>query len=287
MFAHKGQESAASSPTAARSTTTAPSGAARAGRHRGGRLRHRRVTPLRAVLAAGAVGVLTVAALAQARPAASRADTVGQWSAQIAQGGPFFQVTADFTVPAPNCPPASPGVPATGAGLGVAPGGSQRTDYWVGLQSLAVSAIIQAGFLVNCSAGSPSYAAITSDTSGNFTNLQGPVQAFDSIGLDINCAGGCVANINDMTQGWTQAVPFFVPAGFSATIAAVGSESFSGGVPSSPVIVDNATVNGQPLGQASPQAMIEDPSIYGGTADLVPNPLDPSGENFSFAWITL
>jgi hypothetical protein len=274
MFTREGQESPADSSRASQSTANAkPEAMLVAGQHRGNRGRHRRVTRRRAALVSAIVCVLGAAGLAVAgiRTAPARAETVGIWSGQVVNGGPFFQVTADFTAPALTCPPAS----STG-----------MTGYWVGLKG--TSAIIQTGVAMQCLGGSPVYHAWTANTAGGATYLPNPVQNFDFIALGVNCAGSaCVMNLNDMTQGWSQSVGITAPSGFSAGTAAVAAESFSGGTQSSPVVVDNATVNGDPLGQSNPQANIQDPSIYGGTADLVANPLDPSGTDFSFSWITL
>lgn len=274
MDTRGGRRSLTGSPEAGRGTAvTTPEALLVASQQRGGRGRHRRVTRRRAALVSGMVCVLGLAGLAlAARPATSRADTVANTSGYAVSGGSYFSVTADFTVPTPNCP----GLP-----------GAASTDYWVGLQNQGQNIIVQTGFSVQCNGVDSAWttSGTTGTLQGGFSDLPNPVQTGDFIELGVSCSGStCYEAIVDATQGnWVADVPISVP-GFTADTALVAGESFNGGALSSPVAVTNAQVNIQPIGQSNPQPLIEDPSDYQGTSQLVPGPLDPTGQDFDFSW---
>jgi len=198
--------------------------------------------------------------------------TLGQWSGYVLKGGSYQAANAMFLVPNGVCTqgPSEDG-PAT--------------TYWVGLQDDAT--IAQAGLYAECIGGQPDYFTWTADASGHPTPVPQPVQPGDELAVSIYCpAGGntCTQQLQDVTQNWAQSFNLSVPDGFSANIAAVASESQDGGIYSDAVMVEGANVDTEPIGQYYPEADVQDPSIYGGTATLDPSPLDTTGMNFSFVW---
>jgi Peptidase A4 family len=239
--------------------------------------------PAAACLVAVAGGAVTARAAS-----ASASVTPWAWSGYVATGGPYSWVSADFTVPTGTC---SQG-PAENGPLSGGPG----TAYWVGLQgdNGGSVAIVQTGFFVDCWNGQPDYFAWTVEGQdlqyGAETRLSEPVQPGDQIDAYVSCWGGdgyCVEGLIDVTQNWTYTLSVPVVDGFSGYYAAVAAESFNGGIASSPVGVTNAIVgalNFGPIGNFSPGAYEEQPSIYNGTAGLDPTPLDPTGSDFEFYW---
>jgi Peptidase A4 family len=251
-----------------------------AGRLRGGHRQHRRVTRRRVALVSGVVCVLGVLGLAlSGTQGVSQAGTLGSWSGDVASGGSYFSVTADFTVPTPDCTQASPALSSPGRG---------ETAYWVGLQK--GPDIVRSGFMVQCSGASPVYTALsTTGLAGTWHYLPDPFEAGDFIELGVSCsASTCYEAAVDAAQGnWVSYVPVAVPDGFTGRIAAVAAESYYGGAPSTLVAVTSAQVNIQPIGQSNPQPNIADPSNYNALAYLlIPGPLNASGQDFDLSWIT-
>jgi Peptidase A4 family len=199
------------------------------------------------------------------------------WSGYVAEGGSYQAVNAIFTVPAGFC---TQGPSESGP----------DTAYWVGLEGPAdgAAAIAQAGFSLICINGQPTYYAWTANGNGKANPpLTEPVEPGDQVAVSIFCPGSgtCTQQLQDVTQNWDQTFSLPMPAGFSTgTMAAVAAESFHGGINSTPVQVTDANVDITPIGQVGAEAMEENPSMYGGTAALVPSPLDPNGMNFMFAY---
>ena len=196
--------------------------------------------------------------------------TEGPWSGYALEGGPYWWVSADFTVPGGIC---SQGPGETGPG----------TSYWAGLQGGTV--IVQTGFTVSCVQGQPSYSAWHASLIGVPNTIGELVQPGDQVTAEVGCSGStCLQILEDTTQGWTDVLPVAMPSGFISNIAAVAAESDHGGVTSGPVQVINADVNFAPIGMFNPEAEEQSPSIFGGAAGLDPTPLDPSGLDFDFSW---
>lgn len=281
MDTRSGRRSLADSQKAGRSTAvTTPEAVLAASQLTGGHRQHRRVTRRRVALVSGVVCVLGVFGLAlSGTQGVSQAGALGSWSGDVASGGSYFSVMADFTVPTPDCTQANQGLSSPGQG---------ETAYWVGLQK--GPDIVQSGFMVQCSGGSPIYTALnTTGSAGTWHYLPDPFQAGDFIELGVSCsARTCDEAAVDVTQGnWVSYVPVSVPDGFTGSIAAVAAESYYGGAPSTPVAVTSAQVNIQPIGQSNPQPNIEDPSNHNAISYLlIPGPLGASGQDFDLSWIT-
>jgi hypothetical protein len=213
---------------------------------------------------------------AGAATASGSSYTTGAWSGYVAQGGSYQAVNAIFTVPTGSCTQGpSESMPYTAYWAGLQ-GPTDFFQYW----------IVQAGFSVSCQGGHAVYGAWTANTFGMPTPVTEPVAPGDQLAVSVFCLGNgsCTLELQDITQNWDNNITISTPAGFSALLAAVAGESHNGGINSTPVQVIDANVDTTPIGQVGAQANLQNPSLYGGTAVLVPSALDPTGMNFQFAW---
>ncbi len=239
------------------------------------------------VMAAAGLGAAGPAAhtasFAPRSPVPARLLTAGfvsrPWSAYAVRyqtngnNGNNFEASAFFTVPTAIC----------------SPGENAETAFWVGVENpITPLSIVQDGFLVSCASGQPSYQAFylpSAWSDGVPQYLPNTVQAGDDIFAYVytDPVGNYYELVTDVTQNWdylTQ-IPGSPPV---YDVAAVGAESFNGGVNFAPVAVTDAQVNDAPIGQSNPEADEQTPSIYSGTAGLDPTPLDASQMDFSFQW---
>lgn len=215
------------------------------------------------------------------------------WSGYVVTG-PEASAAATFTVPAlPSCQnglgsrilggPAEAGVIAAAGSRGPA------TDFWAGIQTTDSSgtSIVQDGIAAACPSNGPDYYAwmVTNAYNGIPVPLPGTVQAGDLITAAVftDLAGHYTLAVYDWSENWSQTSTLTGSAG-SNDMAAVASESFSGGVSFAPVAVTGAYVNGEPIGQSNPEAEEEAPALFGGVVALDPTPLDQTEQNFSFYW---
>lgn len=243
---------------------------------------HRRVTRrrgragvLRWAAATAAVFLLAIAGLTGTAHAVgtAHAASFGSGSASgyiLNGGGPYWSVHAVFTVPLGICSPGENG-----------PG----TLYWVTLQG--AGELVQAGIGLGCAGGKPQYDAwhVKPNLAGGALPIAQPVQPGDRVAARVICRGSaCLEHLNDETKHWTANFPMQLPAGYTANLAAVGAESYNGGMPSGHVQVTGARVNFLPISHFDPSAWQEPPGLYGGTAALDPSPLDLRGEDFYFYW---
>jgi len=228
------------------------------------------------------------------------------WSGWLTTAPNVTQISASFLIPQNAC--------------ANSPGG---TTFWVGIDGPSptdpsVGAIAQAGFQINCSGGVASFPIWFANAQGGETfvgpepagqnqGLTGetgidtgdPVQPGDTVAVqifsagttesaaengDIIISGNYVMEISDTARSWSFSQNISDgPA--TSSYSAVAAESTAPDSFSGPLQVSEATVNGGPIGGASPQLNVQDSSAYGnGPASLVPSPLDSSGENFSFQW---
>jgi Peptidase A4 family len=224
---------------------------------------------------AGVLAVTGLAAGAGAQPALAADSLVTgfAWSGYViyqGPGGPFYSVSAQFTVPTATCLPAQTG---------------NYTAYWVGLQG-SVGGIDQTGIIVSCVHGQPKYAGVHADLEGAPTDIPQPMQPGDQVNASTVCWFGlCTQMVEDVTQNWSDTSVVVPPAGFSGDVAtAIAAESGNGGVNSTPVAVANAMVNSAPIGQFNPGSYEQNPAIFGNTVSIDPSPLDPTGTSFVFSW---
>jgi Peptidase A4 family len=207
--------------------------------------------------------------------------TCSSWSGYVSLSQDVTQVSAQFQVPAISCTADESG-----------PGGGA----WVGIQGPdgdGSTGLVQNGIGWSCENGQPSYYAWTdtSPTNQGAMPLPHAVNAGDFVTATVYAVDGFgdyQMDVQDWTQGWNQVVS---QSGgpLSSVYSAVAVEDDNGGALFNPMQVTNAAMNGDPLGQASPQLWVQDPAIYqvpGGPLPppLVPGPLDSSGQDFSFAW---
>lgn len=249
-------------------------GQCRAIRHpdRSGVLRRMRVPAL-----AGLLAVTSVAVAVGVRPAqAYSINPNGSWSDYAitgGAGGPFFSVSAQFEVPVAVCEPGN---------------NSSWTAYWVGLQSsVGGGTIEQTGFYIPCFGGQVDYMGVHAGLKGGLIGIPEPMQPGDQVKASVSCSlNTCQQTVQDVTQNnWISTLVTNVPAGFSGNVyAAVAAESQHGGVNSTPVLVTNALVNSQPIGQFHPGADEQSLAAADGPVSIVPSPLDPTGTSFDFSW---
>ncbi len=200
----------------------------------------------------------------------------GAWSGYVVKSGTSSDVSAKFTVPAALCPTGLTG---------------PQTSFWAGIQSWGsngASTLVQDGISLFCANGQPSYWAwMVADaySDGRPVILLDPVQPNDVIMAFVytDSVGNYTLVVADQAENWLE---YRQTTGNppSNDYAAVGAESFDGGVNFSPVAVTNAEVNNAPIGQSHYEADEQGPSIYNGTAGLDPSALDAAGQDFNFYW---
>jgi hypothetical protein len=282
-------------------------------------LRRRRAPVVIVAIVIALTGAVTLAGVRFHRPATGRVqqarladcENIGSdmcsqiWTGYVAGNQGFTQASAEFQVPALSCPSGlAVGLqPPTGVSVGgstpptpapdAAIGPDTETDAWVGIAgqgSNGSNQIVQDGIDLYCTAGNATYYAWIGE--GPFGeaigDLPNPVNAGDDITATVFAVDGFgdyTLDIHDWTGNWDYSETHS-GGPVSSELAAVAAESSSRGGTYFPSLqVSDAWINGEPIGQADPQTWVEDPGNYQGTpGELVPSPIDASGQNFAFTW---
>jgi hypothetical protein len=209
-----------------------------------------------------------------ARPAAARPltnATSTNWSGYAASGGPFTKVSASWVEPTGTCS-----------------SGNQYASFWVGLDGYSSSTVEQTGSEVDCSGGRARYYSwyeMYPAYPVNFSNTVRPGDHFTG-SVAYNGGGSYTLTLTDATQGWSHIVSATLngAANSSAEVIAEAPSSTGGVLPLTDfgtVNFSGATVNGSPIGNASP-AQITMVDSAGRDKDVV-SALS-GGQNFSATW---
>ncbi len=206
---------------------------------------------------------------AAARPLTNATST--NWSGYAASGGTFTKVSASWVEPTGTCS-----------------SGSQYASFWVGLDGYSSSTVEQTGSEVDCSGGRARYYSWYEMYPAYPVNFSNPVRPGDHFTGSVACNGGgsYTLTLTDATQGWSHIVNATLngAANSSAEVIAEAPSSTGGVLPLTDfgtVNFSGATVNGSPIGNASP-AQITMVDSAGRDKDTV-SALS-GGQNFSATW---
>lgn len=174
------------------------------------------------------------------------AATSSNWSGYAASGssGSFTSVSASWTEPSTACS-----------------SGNQYSAFWVGLDGYSSQTVEQTGSEADCNGSRSVYSAWWEMYPGGSHNFSNTVKPGDQFSASVTYAGGSsyTLKISDSTEGWSHTLtktlgsgkrssaeviveaPCCTASGGILPLADFGKASFT-----------NATVNGSPIGNASP-----------------------------------
>ncbi|MGE5134832.1 MAG: G1 family glutamic endopeptidase [Gemmatimonadota bacterium] len=172
---------------------------------------------------------------------------------------------------------------------GTCSSGSQYSSFWVGLDGYSSSTVEQSGSEVDCSGGRAQYYSWYEMYPAYPVNFSNPVRPGDHFtgSVTYNGGGSYTLTLTDATQGWSHIVSATLhgAANSSAEVIAEAPSSSGGVLPLTDFGTVNfsaATVNGSPIGNASP-AEITMVDSAGRAKDTV-SALS-GGQNFSATWL--
>ena len=198
-------------------------------------------------------------------------DTSANWSGYAADSGAFAKVSASWVEPAGTCS-----------------AGSQYASFWVGLDGYNSGTVEQAGSEVDCSGGGARYYAWYEMYPAYPVNFRNPVRPGDHVTGSVTGNGGgrYTLALTDTTQGWSHLVRTTLngAAGSSAEVIAEAPSSPGGVLPLTDfgtVSFTGATVNGAPIGSASPTeiTMVDSAGLAKDTVSAL-----RGGDGFSVTW---
>lgn len=196
--------------------------------------------------------------------------TSSNWSGYAATGARFTSVSASWVQPAATCT-----------------GTDTWSSFWIGIDGDGSNSVEQTGSEVDCSSGSPQYYSWYEMYPAYPVNFSNPVRPGDHFTSTVttNGSGSFTLKLSDTTQGWSRTVTKTLKSAAlaSAEVIAEAPSSSSGPLPLTnfgKVAFTNATANGQPIGNFSPDNIT---MASGSTTKATTSGLS-GGNAFSVTW---
>ncbi|MEY2468907.1 MAG: hypothetical protein QOF21_1605 [Actinomycetota bacterium] len=192
-----------------------------------------------------------------------------QWSGYVSVGRTFNEVSARFVVPSVSCPEPN-----------------MNASFWVGLDGFDTPTVEQIGVEALCRDGSPRYSAWWQAYPRASEPLDLVVEPGDEITVRVAVRA---TGVSFELRNRTSLRSFEKTVGAAATFASAEVIAEQSGATQGPlsnfgeVVFYDATVDGEPVGQAKPRAVVM--SDASDSPRIALSPLAAAGDSFAVTWL--